>query len=406
MKSLFFVRRPAPAHVPARDHGPAERRRFRARLAIAPVAVTCLIDTVMFALFWIAGAAPAWLPVAYGATTAALCGVFVTLLITGFSERFKDPYLTMAQVAVAAFTVLTFALLAPGMAFYLLCVLFIIVAFGALRLSSRSACVVGGLVALASGAAFYGLAGELTVPQATPGQLLLVWLGHALVLARCMHLGLYSSSLRARLHVRNTQLAASSAQVERLANTDELTGTLNRRALWYGIERLLAQTSEQGRSLWVAMLDLDHFKTVNDRFGHTVGDETLRRVAEAVRLSLRGSDLFGRYGGEEFAVALPGATADEARAVAQRMREAVGTVDWQGLCPGLRVSISIGVALAAPGDGVSLLMSRADRALYRAKAAGRDTVMVAGDDDMWAASASASRPPAPVGLTPRKAPPV
>ena len=170
--------------------------------------------------------------------------------------------------------------------------------------------------------------------------------------------------------------AAEQAALQRSARTDALTDTLNRATL---VERLQEETERARRHrkpVCVLMLDLDHFKRVNDAFGHRIGDAVLERTGRLLRASLRAGDFVGRYGGEEFCVVLTDTGLDGARVVAERIRRQVA---MQGLeAPDgrrVQVSCSIGVAQVDPGaldpmDGVE----RADRALYRAKAAGRDRV--------------------------------
>jgi diguanylate cyclase (GGDEF)-like protein len=162
------------------------------------------------------------------------------------------------------------------------------------------------------------------------------------------------------------ELALSQA-LAKAADTDALTGLLNRRGIEPELERLLAE----GR-LAVVMVDLDHFKRYNDRHGHLVGDEALRRVARALTDAAGEEDRVARFGGEEFTVALTGADALAAHAYAGRVMAALREED---VADDLRVTVSVGVAtLGADGATVDALLRRADAALYHAKALGRDRV--------------------------------
>jgi diguanylate cyclase (GGDEF)-like protein len=155
--------------------------------------------------------------------------------------------------------------------------------------------------------------------------------------------------------------------------TDELTGSLNRRGFFAAAERLLARHTRSGTPLSVLIFDLDHFKSINDRFGHAAGDEALKLFATTARHTLRASDVFARFGGEEFAVILPGSFL-EARAAAERVRlafeRAGGIVAG---CP-LGATVSVGAATASMCAHIPTLLTAADRALYRAKANGRNCV--------------------------------
>ena len=155
-----------------------------------------------------------------------------------------------------------------------------------------------------------------------------------------------------------------------LATTDALTGLPNRRAF---LARTTAATAG-GRAGALLLLDADHFKQINDRWGHAVGDACLSAIGERLRASLRPGDIVGRIGGEEFSIFLPGATREQAEALGARLCEAIG-VEALGAEEALGVTLSIGAALGAPGTPLDRLMARADRALYRAKAEGRARVV-------------------------------
>lgn len=173
------------------------------------------------------------------------------------------------------------------------------------------------------------------------------------------------------------ELARLTSQWAREASEDPLTGLGNRRALQAWLLEHLPRV-EQGETLALVLLDLDHFKQINDRFGHGVGDEVLLRVARLLGEGCRGRDRAVRYGGEEFVLALAGAARDTASDVAERVRQAVSDHGWQGVSPGLRVTASFGVADASEAGEPQALLTLADRRLYAAKLAGRNRVVAAG----------------------------
>ncbi|VXC03718.1 putative Diguanylate cyclase [Massilia sp. 9I] len=158
-----------------------------------------------------------------------------------------------------------------------------------------------------------------------------------------------------------------------LALTDELTRLPNRRHLM----ALGLRVFSDAAPLSVAALDIDHFKRINDRFGHAIGDLVLQRVAHALQAALREGDVAGRTGGEEFVALLHGAGELDAMRAAERLRSAVERMDCSGLPAGLAPSISIGVAQRTPGESLDALLQRADQALYAAKEAGRNRVSMA-----------------------------
>ncbi|MBN2370092.1 MAG: diguanylate cyclase [Vicinamibacteria bacterium] len=177
----------------------------------------------------------------------------------------------------------------------------------------------------------------------------------------------------------NDDLRAANQALETLAITDGLTGLYNHRHFQDMIEREMRRSQREGRPLSLLLLDLDHFKMYNDRYGHVEGDAALRRVAGQILKTIRTTDTAFRYGGEELAVLLPGCTKDQAFDVADKIREAVETATARMDRGGGRVTVSIGVA-ATPDDGrvARGLMDAADAALYKAKEDGRNRVIAAG----------------------------
>lgn len=172
--------------------------------------------------------------------------------------------------------------------------------------------------------------------------------------------------------------AEEAAAAARLASeTDALTGLPNRRQLLVVLDRAHQQARDLNQALAVAILDIDHFKRVNDTFGHVVGDRVLQRVARAAASALRGSDFIGRFGGEEFIIVLPNAPLDVAETIADRVRAAIETDVMEGLGERPRVTASLGVAGWQPGEAMTALLQRADEALYDAKRNGRNLVCCA-----------------------------
>ncbi len=166
-------------------------------------------------------------------------------------------------------------------------------------------------------------------------------------------------------------------QAQAMAWHDPLTGLLNRRRLVELGERELAITGRTGQAVSAALIDVDNFKRINDQYRHAAGDTVLLAVGQAVAGQLRNTDLVGRWGGEEFAVFLPGTDAAAARISAERMRAAVECLALDaGPALGLRCTVSIGVCQAAPGQDFDHWVDQADRAMYLAKAAGKNRVHV------------------------------
>jgi diguanylate cyclase (GGDEF)-like protein len=177
------------------------------------------------------------------------------------------------------------------------------------------------------------------------------------------------------LDKERTRAMRLAAEAQYLAQTDPLTGLANRRRTMSQLEKCIEQCETEGRPLALIMFDIDHFKAVNDTYGHQVGDEVLVRVAEIARGEVRASDLIGRTGGEEFVWLLPGAKHGEAENAADRLCRTIAEGSGVNGLP--TVTASIGYAIWPEGDSASSLLGKADAALYEAKGAGRNRVQKA-----------------------------
>jgi diguanylate cyclase (GGDEF)-like protein len=186
-----------------------------------------------------------------------------------------------------------------------------------------------------------------------------------------------------RLRESEEQIRRQNEELERLAMQDPLTSCLNRRSLFGRLEAVFQDAVRDGTGLAVVMSDIDHFKSVNDRFGHGVGDKVIKMVAEVLKSQARPLDFVGRYGGEEFCVVLPGMTGEQAIAIAERFRVGVFDSSDARFTSGLRITSSFGVAGIETGASDPLdLVNQADRALYGAKRSGRNRVMRWGDEEV------------------------
>jgi|GEM_PF-3947445 len=187
-------------------------------------------------------------------------------------------------------------------------------------------------------------------------------------------------SLSEQLQSANKRLRAQMHDLKRLAATDSLTNLLNRRAFTSALCREFGKADRYGHSLGLLLIDIDHFKRINDRFGHLAGDSVLRQVSGHLGQTMRTVDVVARFGGEEFAVLVSGAGSGHVFGAAERIRTTVFEQSFLSECRDYRVTVSIGIA-QYQGEGGRLsedLIRDADVALYRAKANGRNRVEVAG----------------------------
>ncbi len=226
--------------------------------------------------------------------------------------------------------------------------------------------------------------GDLPLPETV------IWGQEYIFIMSVMSLGLVTlltqlrantRELEARVEERTTELRTANTQLQKLAVTDALTGLLNRRALFNLLRREISRAQRHPHALAVIMFDIDHFKQVNDRYGHAAGDAVLRHVAAVAKKISRSTDSAARYGGEEFVVVAPETEEGSAIELAARMHEALRASDVSVNRQKLRVTASFGVAMLhiedrQPED----VLRRADQALYQAKATGRDRVVVDRED--------------------------
>jgi diguanylate cyclase (GGDEF)-like protein/PAS domain S-box-containing protein len=164
--------------------------------------------------------------------------------------------------------------------------------------------------------------------------------------------------------------------LQALATTDSLTGLVNRRQLFTGLQREISRAQRHATPLALVMLDIDHFKNINDTWGHSAGDDMLKAIADVCRRVTRGEDIVARLGGEEFAIVMPMTDKEEALRLAERLRQRIGELTLVSAAgENIQCTASFGVAVLGAGDSPDQLLARADAALYRAKRAGRNCVL-------------------------------
>ncbi|MGD9845034.1 MAG: GGDEF domain-containing protein [Variibacter sp.] len=201
-------------------------------------------------------------------------------------------------------------------------------------------------------------------------------------------------ALEARLHASRQEIRQLHESLEIVRNeslTDPLTTLSNRKYFDQALSRMMADAARKNESLSLMMLDIDHFKTFNDNFGHLTGDQVLRLVALCIKENVKGLDIAARYGGEEFAVILPNTALRQALTVGEHVRRAVMTRELMKRSTGAslgRISISAGIALCRKGETAPSFLGRADACLYAAKRTGRNKVVCESDPE-FASAASA-----------------
>ena len=319
--------------------------------------------------------------------TLGINGIFFALIRSGYSNRWRDPALTIPQMVLGillATALIHYSIELEGALFtiYFMVMLFGVFALNRVRMLLMSLLVVGSYL----GMLVFELQadGAQALPGAALGRLIILALG----LTWFVYVGGHISNLRARvrqqradLQGQRTELEASNQQLEEalhrleeLAIRDPLTNLYNRRYFLERLDEELTRVQRDQSSFHIGLIDLDHFKQVNDTHGHNAGDAVLREFARCARTALRRSDLLARYGGEEFIVLFRDGSSEDIQGVAERLRRSFAECSPNATPDGQTITISVGVTLTHPRDRLDSVIERADQALYRAKKAGRDRV--------------------------------
>jgi len=348
-------------------------RASQALLGLAVYAVFAGVQQLEVTLGMIDAVASNWL------TSWTLGGGlgFFLLIRSGLNRHLgPDPGLTLPQMIWAVVAVTgAYAITGPARGAVLLIMVLVIV-FGVFALTPAQSRLVGalGVAMLASVMVWKGATDPARYdPQVEAFHLVFMAVVIGFVSALAIRLG----RLRARLVEQREQIASALQRIQTLATHDDLTGLLNRRAMADRLCDHLCTRRLAQAPVCLALIDLDHFKWINDNHGHAAGDRVLKIFAGVVRAALRDGDLVARWGGEEFLVLMPTANVDQALAALARVRELLRQQSFDDIEPGLRVSFSAGAALCTGEDDIDAAIARADDAMYRAKSEGRDRVRLA-----------------------------
>ncbi|MBV7541305.1 diguanylate cyclase [Acidovorax sp. sic0104] len=320
--------------------------------------------------FYALGAVDAQVLAVLAGLAGLSCLAFWGVFAIGWHQKLRHRHLKLAIVATGLGCMLVLFYLAPVTQILLAPFAFVAVAYGTFTIPRRTllglaACLLAlyaGVVALhymqQRNAALLRL-------EALHGLALLVALpAFILLMGRVQRL--YRSLYHAGRKIKN---------IQEDAQRDPLVGCFNRRYVLAALEEQKQLADESGIPLCLAVLDIDHFKRINDELGHLGGDEVLRTFARIAQQGVRGGDVFGRYGGEEFLLIFPATSLLPALNTCERIRAQVESHAWSGLLKG-RVTVSIGVTRYVLGESVLEFFSRADTAMYMAKEGGRNQVVV------------------------------
>ena len=312
------------------------------------------------------------------ASTLQVLGGLVVTVPLGFllvfrrrwNLKFREKRLKLPIVVCALGGMLWMVYLDPAMQILLAPFTFVTLAYGMYRISRNVAFVLafGMVIGYAAVMALHAF------EQGNPALLKLEFM-HFLALATALPGFVYLTGKVPLLHLVLNKASRKIKTIEADAQRDALLGCYNRRYIVAALEEQKQLADETGLPLCIAIIDLDHFKRINDEMGHLGGDEVLRTFARVTQQSVRDEDIFGRYGGEEFLLIFPSTSLLPALNTCERVRSQVETHPW-GAAMRCRVSVSIGVTQYVQGESVLEFFSRADTATYLAKEGGRNQVVV------------------------------
>jgi diguanylate cyclase (GGDEF)-like protein len=323
------------------------------------------------------GVMQAWAVPVLVSVTIPCCLLVLVLVRSGWSRHRKDPSLMIPQNILALCAIaLAYIAVGPDDRGLVSILLTLVIVFGMYAHTPGQTLMIGGTAMLLMGGTMAVLSHVNPALYPPLSELIRFEL-----LAGCVPMLVYTAHQlavwRDRLRLQRAELTEAVARVQHLATRDTLTGLINRRHMQDKLEEAVQRLDRYGERFSVALIDLDHFKRINDQFGHQVGDEVLVAFAHAASAALRDSDTLARWGGEEFLVLFPDTMPEHARQPLLRLQEELAQRSVSATVPGLRVSFSAGLSLHIASATLDHSLERADAALYEAKRLGRSKVMIA-----------------------------
>jgi len=375
----------SPDHPPHRRHNwlsrlsdavlstDSRQRRTLGLLLLAALVTTTVVALLVYAT--LIGVAQSrnigWLAGLFG---VFMVGFYATIR-SGFNRRFDDPTLALPQV-ISAQTLIAagYAMTGPVHGATVI-MLSLVMVFGMFSLRPAALRVASLYTVAVMGAVMYWCVHHQ--PEHYPARLELFNFSlTAIVMIAISQLSGQLMNMRTRVKTQKIALEQALTHIKEMAARDELTGLPNRRRMMNLLQEHATRHARGGPRFFVCIIDLDHFKNINDSFGHAAGDAVLRAFANQAQQVLRGTDMIGRWGGEEFLLLLPETPPGEPTLGVARLRDTLAVMPASPSLPDLRVRFSAGFARYEDGEPIDQAIERADRALYAAKSAGRNRSVV------------------------------
>jgi diguanylate cyclase (GGDEF)-like protein len=341
--------------------------------------------TLLASAIYLLAALAQWWAARIGLADPALAGVlivclfpgmfgFYLLLRSGGSGRFADPACTLQQMVFAIVAMAAAYVINPPLRGMLLMLVALVLMFAAFMLDPRASRALGFFAVISLALVMLAMASH--APQVFDPTIERIHFAFAaVVLPTVSMLAGELSAMRTRLKRQRSELVGALERIHKLATRDDLTGLVNRRHMTELAAMEQRRALRSGTQPCLCLVDIDHFKRINDQHGHGAGDEVLRLFSRHACAAMRETDVLARWGGEEFLVLMPDTRADEARTGIERLRRVLARDDAWGEQAHLRVSFSAGLTAWRPGEPLRDALARADDALYAAKAGGRDRLV-------------------------------
>lgn len=335
-----------------------------------------LIDAVILSGFAYNGKVSFLIPLFYFLLGSFEQAVSYMVYKNKWHLKVSEKNIAFYQILFSIFIQNFFLYISPNIGLFFLFNIFNVFSLSLISLNTRQYIVIFLMSFFVTALAILNVGSSISLPLDTKFDQILLIATFGAVLSRIAYLNAYVYRLRLQLSYRNKELKGSLKKIEELASHDELTKAPNRRQLMISIKEHIMQAEKNSHKFTLAIMDIDHFKKINDTHGHLTGDEVLKKFARYIMKEKRKVDIFGRYGGEEFIMLLSDTVAGDAYIPLERMRKYIEDLPWHKIHSDMKVTCSIGASEYKYGDSVEDLLGRADTALYAAKNTGRNKVRI------------------------------
>ena len=299
---------------------------------------------------------------------------FTFVIRSGLNLKLKDPSMTLSQMYWSIPFMLLAVYTLNDLRGIMLMAFFALLSFGTFRLTSRQFFTITVITLLG----YLAVLIALYINQPLRLHLdreILYFIGFSLTCVLMVYTGSAASQLRERNRLQNIKLTRALEENRKLATTDDLTGLTTRRRFMEILGKQKAWSERDGSDFVIVFADLDHFKYVNDSFGHHTGDKVLQTFADILKRSIREIDYAARFGGEEFVVLLNNTDIEQAKTIAERIRGTLEQYNFNDLAPALNVTVSMGLASFREYNSIQETLMSADNRMYKAKQAGRNRIV-------------------------------